>query len=164
MIPVKSGKRSVFNSERRVTESFTWSLTTKRAEKISGCVKRCLKMRRSLRSWSVGSFVRSFVGRSSGRSVVLSFACSFLRFFIRWSVRFSACLSIVRLFVAHYWSFFIHCSSFIVRLLPFVHSFVLRSIEKSVVPVFVQSVDRSLCRSIGQFAEITKLTSTQVKM
>lgn len=166
MIPVKSGKRSVFNSERRVTESFTWSLTTKRAEKISGCVKRCFKKKvgRSVRSPSVRSFVRSFVGRSSGRSVVLSLACSFLRFFIRWSVRFSACPSIVRLFVAHYWSFFIHCSSFIVRLLPFVHSFVLRSIEKSVVPVFVQSVDRSLCRSIGQFAEITKLTSTQVKM
>ena len=88
------------------------------------------------------------VVRSSGRPVVLSLACSFLRFFIRWSVRFSACPSIVRLFVAHYWSFFIHCSSFIVRLLSFVHSFVLRSIEKSVVPVFVQSVDRSFSLSI----------------
>ena len=154
MIPVKSGKRSVFNSERRVAESFTWSLTTTRAEKISGCVKRRFK-NASVAPFVVRRFVRSFIRRSFVRSFFRSLA----RFF-------------VRLFVVHCWSFFIHRSSFIVRLLPFVHSFVLRSIEKSAVPVFVQSIDRSfgrlfgrsLCRSIGQFTEITKLTSTQVKM
>ena len=154
MIPVKSGKRSVFNSERRVAESFTWSLTTTRAEKISGCVKRRFK-NASVAPFVVRRFVRSFVGRSFGRSfarlLVSLFACSLFivdrsLFTVR-RLSFVFCRSFIR-------SFFDQSKS-----QPFLSSF-----SRSIVRSAGCSVGRSLCRSIGQFTEITKLTSTQVKM
>lgn len=124
MIPVKSGKRSVFNSERRVAESFTWSLTTTRAEKISGCVKRRVKNASVAPFVSVGSFVRSFVGRSFGRSfarlLVSLFACSLL--------------------IVLYSPFVVYRSSFAVR------SFVRSSINRKVSRSCLRSVDRSFVR------------------
>ena len=128
MIPVKSGKRSVFNSERRVAESFTWSLTTTRAEKISGCVKRRFK-NASVAPFVVRRFVRSFIRRSFVRSVVLSLACSFLCSLVRCS-----------LLIVLYSPFVVYRSSFAVR------SFVRSSINRKVRRSCLRSVGRSFVR------------------
>lgn len=124
MIPVKSGKRSVFNSERRVAESFTWSLTTTRAEKISGCVKRRFK-NASVAPFVVRRFVRSFIRRS----FVRSFACSFLCSLVRCS-----------LLIVLYSPFVVYRSSFAVR------SFVRSSINRKVSRSCLRSVGRSFVR------------------
>lgn len=171
MIPVKSGKRSVFNSERRVAESFTWSLTTTRAEKISGCVKRCFK-NASVAPFVVRRFVRSFIRRSFVRSFFRSLARFFVclldgRYFSPLFLRSFACSLFIAdrsLFTVRRLSF-VFCRSFIRSFFDQSKSQTfLSSFSRSIVRSAGCSVGRSLCRSIGQFTEITKLTSTQVKM